>query len=213
LFVDHYLFSGVDQTIGRLMAFSPGWLENQSIWLHMSYKFYLELLRGELYDEFYTEISTGLAPFMNPLVYGRSPLEAASFVVSSQFPDASLHGAGYLARLSGSTAEFLSMWSLMMVGETPFSTGDDKAALTLTFAPKLPAWLFNADNTLSFTFLGSVKVTYINPTAQNTWGLTVTSITLRDAEGQETVVQNAYLEKDLALRVRNLEFTSIDVAF
>ena len=32
--------------IGRMMAFVPGWLENQSVWLHMSYKYYLELLRG-----------------------------------------------------------------------------------------------------------------------------------------------------------------------
>ena len=26
--------------VGRMMAFSPGWLENESIWLHMSYKWY-----------------------------------------------------------------------------------------------------------------------------------------------------------------------------
>jgi hypothetical protein len=31
--------------VGRMVAFSPGWLENESVWLHMSYKFYLELLR------------------------------------------------------------------------------------------------------------------------------------------------------------------------
>lgn len=29
--------------IGRMMAFDSGWLENESIWLHMSYKFYLEV--------------------------------------------------------------------------------------------------------------------------------------------------------------------------
>jgi hypothetical protein len=29
--------------IGRSMAFPPGWLENQSVWLHMSYKFYLQV--------------------------------------------------------------------------------------------------------------------------------------------------------------------------
>lgn len=32
--------------IGRLQAFAPGWLEHQSVWTHMSYKFYLELLRA-----------------------------------------------------------------------------------------------------------------------------------------------------------------------
>jgi hypothetical protein len=35
--------SSMRQDLGRMVAFSPGWLENQSIWLHMSYKFYLEV--------------------------------------------------------------------------------------------------------------------------------------------------------------------------
>ena len=79
--------ASMGQEVGRMMAFSPGWLENQSVWLHMSYKFYLELLRGDLYDEFYSEIKTGLVCFMDTEKYGRSPLEAASFIVSSAFPD------------------------------------------------------------------------------------------------------------------------------
>lgn len=108
------------QEIGRMMAFSSGWLENESVWLHMSYKFYLELLRGKLYDAFYLEIKTGLVPFMDADVYGRSPLEAASFIVSSVFPDKKLHGASFLARLSGSTAEFLSMWELIMQGKKTY---------------------------------------------------------------------------------------------
>jgi hypothetical protein len=61
------------QDVGRMKAFSPGWLENQSVWLHMSYKFYLELLRGGLYNEFFEEMKTGLVPFMDSDVYGRSP--------------------------------------------------------------------------------------------------------------------------------------------
>jgi hypothetical protein len=85
----------VPSNVGRLLAFSPGWLENQSIWLHMTYKFLLELLRGRLYDEFYAELTTNLVPFMNASVYGRSPLEATSYIVSSAFPDASLHGKVY----------------------------------------------------------------------------------------------------------------------
>ena len=109
------------QEIGRMMAFSSGWLENESVWLHMSYKFYLELLRGGLYDAFYHEIKTGLVPFMDEEVYGRSPLEAASFIVSSVFPDEKLHGASFDARLSGSTAEFLSMWQLIMQGLTNYN--------------------------------------------------------------------------------------------
>jgi hypothetical protein len=29
--------------VGRMMAFNAGWLENESIWMHMSYKWYLEV--------------------------------------------------------------------------------------------------------------------------------------------------------------------------
>merc|ERR1712167_56558 len=45
--------------IGRMMAFTSGWLENESIWLHMSYKWYLELLRAGLYAQFFKEIQNG----------------------------------------------------------------------------------------------------------------------------------------------------------
>eukprot|EP00968_Pinguiococcus_pyrenoidosus_P001920 scaffold97_cov261-Pinguiococcus_pyrenoidosus.AAC.11 len=64
-------------TIGRMMAFPPGWLENQSVWTHMSYKYYLELIRAGLYDEFFTAIKTGLVPFMNAKVDFFSPRAAA----------------------------------------------------------------------------------------------------------------------------------------
>lgn len=72
--------------MGRMMAFTPGWLENESIWLHMSFKYtlsqrrytiaahavlrgptisclrdryYLELLRAGLYDQFWLSMGTG----------------------------------------------------------------------------------------------------------------------------------------------------------
>ena len=39
--------------IGRARAFTPGWLENESIWLHMEYKYLLEVLKAGLYEEFF----------------------------------------------------------------------------------------------------------------------------------------------------------------
>jgi hypothetical protein len=50
---------GQSYDMGRMMAFTPGWLENQSIWMHMSYKYYLELLRGKLFDQFFSEMRGG----------------------------------------------------------------------------------------------------------------------------------------------------------
>ena len=142
--------------IGRMMAFNAGWLENESIWLHMSYKWYLELLRAGLYTEFFKEIKKGVVCFMDTSVFGRSPLEATSFIVSSAFPDQALHGSGFLARLSGSTAEFLSIWNHMMAGASPFSLGAGDT-LQLALAPAIASWLWKADGTVSFTFLGAVS--------------------------------------------------------
>jgi hypothetical protein len=54
----------------------------------------------------------GMLPFMDPEVYGRSLMECSSFIASSAFPDPSIVGQGFLARLSGSTAEFLDIWKV-----------------------------------------------------------------------------------------------------
>jgi hypothetical protein len=202
------------QSIGRMKAFSAGWLENQSIWLHMSYKFYLELLRGGLYDQFFHEIQTGLVPFMNNKVYGRSPLEASSFIVSSAFPDPKMHGSGFLARLSGSTAEFLSMWMLMMAGPTPFVNSDDDAGLQLVLKPVLPAWLFTAEeNTVGFTFLGAVEVVYHNPTRGNTWELTPTGCVVTGLDGSVLTYEGGVIDSTGALLVRNRKAASVHITF
>ena len=39
------------------------------------------------FSEFWTEAKTGLVVFMDPKVYGRSPLEASSFIASSAYTD------------------------------------------------------------------------------------------------------------------------------
>jgi len=160
---------GMSFEVGRMMAFAPGWLENESIWLHMSYKFYLQLLRGGLYAEFFAELATGLVAFMDPDVYGRSPLESSSFLASSAHPDPSLHGQGFLARLSGSTAEFLSMWNFMMLGAAPFSVAAASGDLELTLQPVLPGDWFDDHGEVSFAFLGHTPAVYHNPTGRDTW--------------------------------------------
>jgi hypothetical protein len=201
------------QDVGRMKAFSPGWLENQSVWLHMSYKFYLELLRGELFEEFWAEVATGLVPFMDPKVYGRSPLEAASFIVSSAFPDPKLHGASFLARLSGSTAEFLSMWALMFAGPQPFVVDATSGALQLKLTPALPGWLFTEDGLASFTFLGSVTVTYHNPSKVNTWSAVLARAEVTGKDGKVVAVAGPVIEGQLAESVRSGGVSAVDLFF
>lgn len=156
--------------IGRAKTFTPGWLENESIWLHMEYKYILEVLKAGLYEEFYDDFKNIFIPFLNPEVYGRSPLENSSFIVSSANPDESIHGTGFVARLSGSTAEFLSIWKLLFIGSRPFRY--ENGELTLTFEPALPGWLFNEEAMVKFKFLGKCDVTYINKSRKDTWKLT-----------------------------------------
>jgi hypothetical protein len=153
--------------IGRARAFTPGWLENESIWLHMEYKYLLEVLKAGLYEEFYEDFQHALICFQDPAVYARSPLENSSFLVSSAHPDDSLHGAGFVARLSGATAEFLSIWTTMMAGQRPFFLKNGK--LCLAFKPALPGWLFDAEGKVTFTFLGHTLVTIHNPGQVDTW--------------------------------------------
>ena len=52
--------------IGRTRIFPAGWLENESVWLHMEYKYFLELLRCGLAKEFFTEIH-GACPIFGPV--------------------------------------------------------------------------------------------------------------------------------------------------
>ena len=200
------------EEIGRCRIFTPGWLENESIWLHMEYKYILELLKSGLDKEFYAELKNVLIPFQKPEVYGRSILENASFLVSSAFPDKKLHGNGFVARLSGSTAEFIEMWLIMNLGLNPFSV-DSNNGLSLEFKPKLAGWMFNRKGEYSFNFLSKVRVTYHNPKKKDTFGedaANIVKIVLWDKEKaiefNSSVIPPPYAEK-----IRSRQINKIDI--
>jgi len=153
--------------IGRIRAFTKGWLERESNFLHMSYKYLLGLLKAGLYKEYYEAIQTNLTCFMDPSIYGRNTLENSSFIAPSNNPNEKIHGQGFFARLSGSTVETINMWAIMMTGGKPFKY--DGETLSLRFEPKLDASFFKEDGTLSFTFLKTIKVTYINKARHSTY--------------------------------------------
>lgn len=144
--------------LGRAKAFTPGWLENESVWLHMEYKYLLELLKSGLYEAFFEDFKNAAVPFMDEEIYGRSIYENSSFIASSANPDVSCHGKGFVARLSGSTVEFLQMWQIMMFGRKPFDMEQDK--LTLRFAPAFPDYLVGKKKEITAMFLSSIPVTY-----------------------------------------------------
>ncbi|MGD2145605.1 MAG: cellobiose phosphorylase [Anaerolineae bacterium] len=205
---------GESHEIGRCRAFTPGWLENESIWLHMEYKYLLEVLKAGLYEEFYADFARALVCFHDPTVYGRSPLENSSFLVSSAHPDQSLHGAGFVARLTGATAEFLSIWSVMMFGQHPFFVQDGE--LCLEFNPALPGWLFDQRGKITSTFLGRTELTYHNPSRADLTpqeGLTVRRIALHTASEQVIELDQSTIPAPYAEMVRTGQVRRIDVCF
>ena len=217
--------TGQSYDMGRMMAFAAGWLENQSIWMHMSYKYYLQLLRGKLYDEFYSEMKGGgMLPFMDPAVYGRSLMECSSFIASSAFKDPTVVGRGFLARLSGSTAEFLSIWKLMFMGPNPFFINDE-GEVEMQLIPALPFWLFDDVDTpgdtdddgnfiVSFKLFSSIPVTYHNTLGKDLFNVLPKSYIVTMDDGSTAEVDGASIPNELAIQIRKmLGVESMDVFF
>ena len=200
------------EEIGRCRVFTPGWLENESIWLHMEYKYILELLKNNLAEEFYSEFKNVLIPFQDPQKYGRSILENSSFLVSSAFADKKLHGNGFVARLSGSTAEFLHIWLLMNAGNCPFSLDKD-GQLNLSFKPNLAGWLFDKTGEYSFNFLSQVQVTYHNPKRKNTFGKNAALINkiIIDDKAKPVELNSSIIPSPYAQAIRARQIKKIDI--
>jgi len=218
--------------IGRVKAWGPGWIENESIYTHMEFKYLLELLRSGLQREFFADLLTMLPPFLSPKIYGRSPLENVSFIVSSAFPDGSMHGRGLQPRLSGVTGEMIHIWSLMTAGAEPFFLGGD-GRLAFRLEPALPDWLFTRsptvrefpgpggktekfrlqDRSFAFLFLGRILVVYHHPgggDASRSAGTRVVRYRLVYSDGREKAITGNVVEGGLARSIRDGEVVRID---
>lgn len=200
---------------GRVRAFTPGWLERESIFLHMEYKYLLGLLYSGLTEEYYTSMKDALIPFQAPEVYGRSTLENSSFLASSVNPDEKVHGRGFVARLSGSTTEMLSIWIQMFLGDGGFVIKDGR--LSFVLAPKLEAWLFDEHGEAAFTVLSGCRIVYRNPARKATFGkeaVKVENIKLFydaiQAGKREEEVLGSSLSEQQALDLRGGRITKIE---
>lgn len=223
----------MDETkeIGRQNVFPRGWLENEAVFLHMEYKYFLELLRSKLHDEFSHYLQTSFIPFLDPAVYGRSILENSSFIASSAHPDQRIHGGGYVSRLTGASAEMLHMWRLMTVGSQPF-TVDENGDLVMKLDPQLPEWLFTKEekevmtytetgsmtfvqpeNTFAFNLLGSILTIYHNDSRVHTYDADarITKIDLYKDGRLVQSVDGDTVPAPYAKQVREGEFDKIEV--
>lgn len=191
--------------IGRARAFTPGWLENESIWLHMEYKYLLELLRAQLYEQFEQDFRNAAIPFLEEKRYGRSTLENSSFIASSVNPEPRIRGKGFVARLSGSTAEFLSIWQIMLLGARLFTV--ENGELTLRLSPMLPDYLTQGRNRVRATLLGQTEVEYLVEDGAcyrpNEYTQDALCVYWRDGTAQS--FEGGTIRGEYALRVRNGE--------
>ena len=195
--------------IGRLRAFTPGWLENESVFMHMEFKYLLELIKGDLVAEYFEEIQTTLPPYLDYESYGRSIIENSSFIVSSANKNESLHGQGFSARLSGSTAEFLSMWKYMFVGKKLFQM--DKDELTFTIEPNISGDFFDENGEVNFKLFSKIDVKYVNKEKKSTFGIDKADITKIEfmLNGQNVEVSGNIIRGTYAEKLRNKEIVSI----
>ena len=196
--------------LGRACAFTPGWLENESIWLHMEYKYLLELLKSGLYDEFARDLRQVGIPFQPEERYGRSHLENSSFLASSSNPDPDIWGKGFVARLSGSTIEFIHMWRIMMFGKEPFTVKDGKLSLQLT--PMLPEYLIGDSRRIEAMFLGSVETVYHLTAGKNIYpgNYQTGRITLTGTDGKEQEY-GGELPEETVIALRDGKYSKMEV--
>lgn len=199
---------GESMEIGRQRAFTKGWLERESCFLHMSYKYILGLLKAGLYEEFYEEFRNGCVAFMDPEVYGRSTLENSSFIATSCNPDPQTHGKGFVSRLTGANTEYLSMWYIMMFGKKVFNYEND--VLSATFKPVLKADFFDENDEVSAMFMGDVKVTYYNPNKKDSYKCIVDSIQFYDG-GKLVKVDGGTLTGDYGFKLRDGSLNDIKI--
>jgi hypothetical protein len=158
-------------------------------------------------------MQSGMLPFINAEAYGRSPVECSSFIASSAFDDPKLRGRGFLARLSGSTAEFLSMWSLMMIGPTPFFVNSETNLLEMQLVPAIPAWFFQEDATASkgdhkyyveFKLFTSIQVIYFSREPIDIFGTNPKTYEIGLRDGSLIRVDGPTVPNNLAIMIRRV---------
>lgn len=188
-----------DLSIGRIRAFTAGWLEREANFMHMSYKFILGMLKAHRYDAFFREIRDAFPCYMDPAKYGRSILENSSFIATSRNPNPRIHGKGYVARLTGTTAEMLSMHVGIFFGYHLFTMTPHGLAFQLH--PVLPLSFFNEDKTIQTTLFGQIPVTYI-ASGEATYYTTPSKYEVL-RKGKWIIVEGSSIQGELAKLIRS----------
>ena len=205
---------GESNEIGRSRVFLPGWLENESVFMHMEFKYLLGLLRAGLYEEFFSSIKTCFPCFLKPEIYGRSILENSSFISSSAFPDKRNWGRGFVARLSGSTAEFIDMWLTMSLGYKPFSV-NGKNELVFGLKPIINGEFFDKKGEFKTRLFSTTDLVYINKSKKSTYlpNMNIRKIEILWKDNSKEVINGNVVIGKSAEKIRTRVTKQITVTF
>ena len=116
---------------------------------------------------------------------------------------------------SGSTAEFLGMWVLMMIGPVPFFINPDSGSLEMQLTPILPAWLFQHNPSaiteeqyyfVNFKLFTSIDVTYYTSQAQDIFGVAPERYQIGLRDGSKVRFDRPTIPTDYALKIRRVVF-------
>lgn len=190
--------------IGRIRSFSKGWLERESCFLHMEYKYLYSLIKNKKYQEFYNSIKTALVCNLNKDVYGKSILENSSFIATSNHVDKNKVGQGFQPRLTGANAEVISMWKEMFIGSNPFFMKNNQLHFKLN--PSLSSEYF-INNQVSTTFLG-ININYIGKV--NTYELKIKEY---EIVYKNKVLRRKNIRGKIAHDIRNHKVLTINAYF
>lgn len=153
-------------------------------------------------------------------------MECSSFIASSAFPDPAIAGKGYLARLSGSTAEFMDIWKLMFLGPSLFSV-TEHGHLQMELTPALPSWLFEdkesgsdpkfddaGNHVVKFKLFASIPVTYHNPGGVDRFGESPKRYVVTMTGGKVIKIDGPTIPSQTAAEIRRMKrVSSIDAYF
>jgi cellobiose phosphorylase len=200
--------------VGRSRVFLPGWLENESVFMHMEFKYLLGLLKAGLYEEFFSSIKTCFPCFLKPEIYGRSILENSSFISSSAFPDKRNWGRGFVARLSGSTAEFIDMWLTMILGYKPFYVNENNE-LVFSLKPIINGEFFDKKGEFKTKLFSATDLVYMNKSKKSTYlsNMNIKKIEILWNDGSKETIEKDVIIGKSAEKIRARLAKQIVVTF
>jgi hypothetical protein len=170
----------------------------------------VQLLKSGLYPAYFKALKTHLPIYRNPKQYGRSPLENSSFIATSRNPNTRVHGKGYVARLTGTTAEMLTMHHMMAFGKHPFIL-NESAQVIFQPQPILPSYFFDERGQFETTLFSTTRIAYLKTNKQSTYDQYPNTIQriIVEEEGNEIAFNLHYLPHEYTIKLRNKRLQKI----